>query len=326
MSSSEIEIPILYGSSSDLTKLDLSFINAKIIVYRGTKFREFFKNNIYPLVFKHSYDFAISDDEDNRLYKSNKIKEYAIIPIDITKPFNEDFIYHFYRLLLSVFPSDISIIKEISLSPLEKKYQTGTITTYPFNPTGDNYIDNFLYIERYEYKFFNNFLKTYFHSSYNLKYLKYILSVYANSYREYNPIYQFISLMICLEVIVEGTEQLSYRVKRNTAILCGNSVKSCTRIYENVNQLYKLRSAIVHGVEIKASFKNFKEYHQYLKKLVARLIRELIAHNIPTVSELNDKLTELGYGQNALISKSYKPSKYPFIDNMQLSYKAIQKY
>jgi hypothetical protein len=114
-------------------------------------------------------------------------------------------------------------------------------------------------------------------------------------------------------------------LKRNTALLCGDNENACKRIYENVNQLYKLRSAVVHG-NINPSYKNFREYHDYLKTLVGRLIRELTVHNISTVAALNEKLTELGYGQNKLVSQNYSQSKYPILENISLSYKAIQKY
>ncbi len=325
MNTQRIEIPVFYGSYSDLTKLDISFINARIVVYKGTHFRTAFKDFIAPIAFNRSYRFATKRTDETNLIVDKNVKLYAIIPIDIAKPFTDDNIFHFYELLLAIFPSDLSIVKTISLIPLDNKFQCGSVSQNPFKSTGDSYFDNFLYIYKTEYKYIKNFIKTHFENSKKLSYVKYIMSVYTNSFIENNPIYQFISLMICLEVIVEGKEQLTYKIKRNVAILCGKNVDSCRIIYKNIDQLYKLRSAIVHG-EIKPSYKNFKEYHQYLKKLVARLIRELVVHNISTIKELNEKLTEIGYSQNNLLSNGYVYSKYPIMDNMQLSYKAIQKY
>jgi hypothetical protein len=325
MSTQRIEIPVFYGSYSDLTKLDISFINARIVVYKGTHFRTAFKDFIAPIDFNHSYGFATNRTDETDFIVDKHVKLYAIIPIDTTKPFKDEDIFHFYELLLAIFPSDLSIVKTISLIPSGNKFQCGSVSQNPFKSTGDSYFDNFLYIYKTEYKFIRNFIKTHFANSKKLSYVKYIMSIYTNSFFEHNPIYQFISLMICLEVIVEGKEQLTYKIKRNVAILCGKNVDSCRITYKNIDQLYKLRSAIVHG-EIKPSYKNFKEYHQYLKKLVARLIRELVVHNISTVKELNEKLTEIGYSQNHLLSNGYIYSKYPIMDNMQLSYKAIQKY
>lgn len=325
MTTKRIEIPVYYGSDADLTKLDISFINARIVVYKGTNFRNSFKEFLEPTDFKRSYSYATTRTDETNYHVDKYVKLYAIIPIDISKPFINNDIYHFYQLLLANFPSDLSRVKVISLDPLGKKFQCVSVSQYTFKSSGEKYFDNFLYIYKTEYKFIRNFIKNYFDSSNKLNYVKYIMSVYTNSFSEYNPIYQFISLMICLEVIVEGKEQLTYKIKRNVAILCGKNLNSCRIIYKNIDQLYKLRSAIVHG-DIEPSYKNFKEYFQYLKKLVARLIRELIVHNISTVRELNEKLTEIGYSQNHLLSKDYVYSKYPIIDNIQLGYRAIQKY
>jgi hypothetical protein len=325
MTTKPIEIPVYYGSYADLTKLDISFINAKIVVYKGTNFRNAFKGFLEPNDFNQSYSFATDKTDETNFFVDKRVKLYAIIPIDISKPFNKDDIFHFYQLLLANFPSDLSIVKIISLIPLDNKFQCGAVSQNRFKPSGDEYFENFLYIHKTEYKFIRNFIKGHFVTSNKLTYVKYILSVYTNSFFEFSPIYQFISLMICLEVMVEGKEQLTYKIKRNVAILCGKNAESCRLIYKNIDQLYKLRSAIVHG-EINPSYRNFKEYHQYLKKLVARLIRELIVHNISTIKELNEKLTEIGYSQNHLLSKGYVYSKYPIMDNMQLSYKAIKKH
>ena len=47
---------------------------------------------------------------------------------------------------------------------------------------------------------------------------------------------------------------------------------------------------------------------------------------MPSLLELNSKLTELDYGQHKSISKNYTYSKYPFIENVTLSFKAVEKY
>lgn len=227
--------------------------------------------------------------------------------------------------MLSVYPSDFSLVQTIQFDPIGQYYQCSGKSDIAFKPSGNGYFDNFMFITKAEYSFVKKYLANYFHSSLKLKYLKYLLSVYSNSFLENNPIFQYISLIICLEVIVEGKEQLTYKLRRNTALLCGNNIENCKRIFKNVEQLYKLRSAIVHG-EIKPSYKHFKDYHSYLKMLVARLIRELVVHNIQTIEELNEKITSLGYGQNKQISKDYIYYKYPIVDNIHLSYKAIQKY
>lgn len=325
MPHNNFDIPIFYGTYSDLSKIDLSFINASIIKYGGTKFRKYLKSILAPSSFNESYSFITSEFDEGYIHENDKIKRYAIVPADITKPFKDEHWQHFHQLMLSIYPSDFSLIRTIHINSIGGAYNCNHISPYGFRPTGEGYFDNFMLIAKTEYAFVKKYITNYFSSSFQLKYLKYILSVYSNSFLETKPIYQYISLIICLEVIVEGKEQLTYRIKRNTALICGESVESCTLIYKNIDQLYKLRSAIVHG-EIKPSYKNFKEYHSYLKMLVARLIRELVVHNIQTITELNEKITALGYGQNFRLSNGYVRSKYPIVDNIHLSYNAIQKY
>ncbi len=321
----QIDIPVFYGTFADLTKINLHFINGKIVRHDGKLFKKFFKSVLSQDDFNSDFSKIIKKHNNENLYEGDHVWSYAIIPVDIEKAFESDNWNHFYQLMLSVFPSDFSLIKTINLVYLEDKYKLRSIYATPFSETGNDAFDNFMFIAPEEYRFVRYYLKKYFKTSFDLKYLKYILSVYSDALRDKNSIYKYLSLIICLEVIVEGNEQLTYRLKRNVALLCGQNVESCKIIYNNVGQLYKLRSAIIHG-NIKPSYKNFIEYNDYLKMLVAKLIRELIVHNIPTINELNDKITVLGYGQNNLLSLNYKSSKHPILDNIRLSYKTIQEY
>jgi hypothetical protein len=321
----KIDIPIFYGTFADLTQIDLSFINGKFVRQKGKLFRQFLKSVLHKNYFDSDLLEIMKDYENEYLFEGNKAYSYALIPLDTKKALEPKNYHHFHQLILSIFPSDFSIIKTINLEYFEDGYTLRSIYADRFTPTGDGTFDNFMHVSKGEYRYVKKYLEDYFQPSAKLKYLKYILSVYSSALSEQNLIYQYLSLIICLEVIVEGNEQLTYRLKRNVALLCGQNVKSCKIIYSNIDQLYKLRSAIVHG-NIDPSFKNFQEYREYLITLVARVIRELIAHNIPTINELNDKITSLGYGQNNLMSSGYKKSEYPLIDNIRLRYKAIQKY
>lgn len=325
METTEIKIHVFYGSLSDLTKIDLRFINAQIQVFKGRKFKSTFKRIFPKDSFERNYKLLTDESISLNLILDEEVKLYAIVPLDISKPFNNEHIEHLYSLLLAYSPSDLSIVKTITLILKNSSAQVRFSSHNKFISSGDDYYDNFLHINSVEYKFLNRYLSTYFHKSLELNYVRYILSVYTNSFFELNPIYQFISLMICLEVIVDGKEQLTYKLKRNIAILCGETIEHCRNIYTNIDQLYKLRCAIVHG-EIKPSYTNFQEYHKYLKMITARLIRELIIHNIPTVADLNIRLTEIGYSQNKLLSSNYTYSKYPIIDYIELKYQKIQKY
>ncbi len=325
MSPRKLDIPIFYGTFADLTKLDLSFLNGKIVRHRGNVFRKWVKSVLSANDFDYDYPNIMKSNEGEHLYEGDKTWSYAIIPIDAAKEFELDNWNHFYQLVLSIYPSDFSLIKVITFGFVTDKYVFKSVYVNRFIESGGENFNNFMFIAPMEYRFVREYLKKNFQSSLNVKYIKYILSLYTGALRDENPMSQYLSLVICLEVPIEGKEQLTYKLKRNTALLCGKNVKSCKVIYMNVDQLYKLRSSIVHG-DIKPSYKHFKEYNDYLKSLVASLIRELVTHNIQTIAELNNIITSLGYGQNSLISSNYKFTKYPFLDNILLRYKTIQKY
>jgi hypothetical protein len=317
----KLDIPVFFGTLSNISLIKLDFINAEITPLKSRYLKrkiKFWQQDDQELYY---YNHMI-ERGGNALIEEKIATRYAIIPIDLDKPFLEEDWQHFHQMLLSIFPSDFSLVEIIHLYRNEEGYSNFSKTEFTFMDSGSKYYENFLFIGKEEYKFVNQYLKNYFHSSKKLKYLKYILGVFANSFQEYNRIYQYLSLIICLEVIVDGKEQLTYRLKRNVALLCGEKIYSCKIIFDNIAKLYKLRSAIVHG-SINPDFNNFDQYLEYLQILVARLIRELVVHNIKTIEELNEKITTLGYGQNRLISNNYKKFKSPLVSNIRLRYKTL---
>lgn len=327
MEHTTINIPIFFGTLSDLTKINLEFINAEIVIYKGTKFINTLKKLLPSDSFTSDY-VSLTQDFDglsSSIMEVNHTKRFAIIPIDVNKPFLDNNWRRFWEIMLCIYPSDLTIVEYLHLERQEDGFHNNGKSGDRFRASGESYFDNFLYVAKREYRFVNIFFKTYFSQSKKLMYVNYMLSVYSNSFRETSIIYQYISLIICMEVIVEGKEQLTYRLKRNVALICGDSVLSCELIYANINELYKLRSDIVHG-HINPSYKNFSQYLNYLKMLVARLIRELIIHNIQSVSELNKKITALGFGYKSKISENYKSYKYPLLDTIKLSYTSVVKY
>ena len=52
---------------------------------------------------------------------------------------------------------------------------------------------------------------------------------------------------MALESLIDGSQELIYRLRRSTGLLCGENVESCRRIYNNINKSYKVRSKIIHG-------------------------------------------------------------------------------
>ena len=111
-----------------------------------------------------------------------------------------------------------------------------------------------------------------------------------------------------MESIINGSEELNYRLKRGVAILCGDNEFSSEIIYDNLKIIYSLRSKIIHGEKYKTE--KVKNYLPHLKALVSRTIIELIIHDISNTNELNKIITKIGFGERYKISNDWK--KYDF--------------
>ena len=122
MPQDRIEIPIFYGTYSDLTRIDLNFMNGKIVTYKGRHFRDYIKKMVHDDQFLWCYNSATSDLKERHFYVDNSIKKYAIVPIDFEKPFLTEHWQHFHQMLLSIYPSDFSLIEILYFNLSKEKY------------------------------------------------------------------------------------------------------------------------------------------------------------------------------------------------------------
>ena len=67
--------------------------------------------------------------------------------------------------------------------------------------------------------------------------------------------------------------------------------------------MYAIRSTIVHGD--KYDIEKVEKYYPILQALVSRTIIELVLFNFKTIDELNNKLTETGFGNKYSMLDSY---------------------
>ena len=126
---------------------------------------------------------------------------------------------------------------------------------------------------------------------------------------------------MALENIIPGAQELSYRLKRSVAIICGNDKNVCRRIYKNIDTIYKVRSKIVHGD--KFDLKAIEPSLIYLNAIVSLLIIELLVHNVDTNIILGERITEIGFGDRILLSENWKEYKLNPITYNQVKYKVL---
>lgn len=290
------EIPILKNSTFDLDKFDFSFASIRLLDIQSAEFKEYI-NQLNPKFEAANFSFFDSIIEN---IHHDYDKRYAVVKND-HKQFSKQEIYNVQILLLILFPSGLQIdsivhfqdeedfVQRVSMSTLENEYVA---------------VDNYLHFDDEFVAEANEYIKLVFT---NIDYKNYIgLSIenYINSFTVSHLHFAYIALCMSLENLISGSQELSYRLKRTTAILCGNTETNSETIFKNLTKIYNLRSKIVHG-EIYTPQEIYTKI-EYLQNLVSRVLIELLIHNIKTNKELDAITTKLGFGQRSLLSAGWK--------------------
>ena len=301
----ETKFYIIAGSLADLSKFDFSSFNTQCIKVNSDMLDSIcdgmtddeFSNRTKELLKEISVKFRKSE------------QPFVLLPIDFTKEFIEKNLISCYELILLLFPGDLAIYGLINFQLFDYKYiHLNSYLEYGFYSSGrENYYDNFVYYQEDSLGEINRFIKLYNERKNGIEYLETTVNGYISSFRELRPDMAFLNLCISLESIVEGNTELSYRIKRNVAILCAENKHYAEKIFDNLNLIYGLRSRIVHAGKFK--YEKVDEYLPYLQSLVSRLIIELILQNIQSLSVLNRSLIFAGFGdRKELITDSdYEP-------------------
>jgi hypothetical protein len=233
-------------------------------------------------------------------------------PVDFNNPPTEKDYFEAIGAIKVIHPSELYIQNILSAQYFEGKgiYFSGWSTYnhyhwYKYKEPQDHY---FVYPEEHIQET-NDFL-AFYKDNYNKRgYIQNAIRYYLDSFNVNSAEMSFICLCICLETIVPGNEQLSYRFRRNLAVLCAESYERGKRIYKNANLLYNYRSKLVHSGMTSKDFAKFELFFEYAQILASRMIIEMMLHDIPSIEDLDKKLTEFGFGQGNSISEGYKQFK-----------------
>lgn len=313
----EIKIPILTGSNFDLTKFDFSFKDLKILDIQSKEFESYIESlakehKDHNLSFVHGLTKHIKPEIE---------KKYAVVKMTPTKDFKYEEIENVWKILLIIYPSDLQIENIIHYHNEEGFFQSSYMTSFERRTTGE-YPGDLLFLASDDITEVNEFIKLVFDRLSIQNYIGFSIENYIASYAASHFHYQYLSLCISLETIIDGHNELAYRIRRNISVLCGQDAFNCDIIFKNVNKLYSLRSSIVHGSKF-----DYELLHKYiipLKAIVSRTIIELLIHNIPTNIKLNEIITTLGYGDRAKISAGWKHFKLNISTIVESNWKAIE--
>ncbi|WP_200974855.1 HEPN domain-containing protein [Echinicola sp. 20G] len=296
----EITIVIFANSKAKLNLLDFSQLNLRFVSLNSTDLKVFLS--------KTQHDKDHFEDRNQKIFDEYKEKNldielFALLPIDLSRKVDESSKHLIYELLLVMYPSHLRYYAELYFQLIDKNYLWWAGSTeWPITPSQDL---KPLYFHDSQKEHINDFINIYIRRKEKLKYLETIISSYLHSFTEYQySHFSFISLCISLEATTDGRNELTYRIRRNCAIICGNSIDSSKNIFNAVDKIYKLRSSIVHGS--KYDHEKVEKFMPYLRKLVSRLIIELISINLKDKHILNGQITQIGFGNKENLSDSYE--------------------
>lgn len=295
----ELKIPILTGTWFDLTQFDFSFKNIKIYDIQSKEF----ENYIEGLEPKNKEDnfYFISEIFNEINFEHDK--KYAIVNSNPREHYDYQDIINVWRFLLIVYPSDLQIEYIVDYYCDEGWISVTGKSNYPGRMTGE-YPGNLLFAKD-NIDEVNEFAKRYFDKLKLTNYVGFAIENYVASYSASHLHYQYLTLCIALEAIIHGDTELSYRMRRTVSILCGEDIYNCEVIYENIEELFKLRNTIIHGSP-NWTLKQVAEYLRPLKAIVSRTIIELLVHNISTNLDLSKIISRIGYGDRNKISANWK--------------------
>ncbi|AXT19800.1 hypothetical protein D7030_01415 [Flavobacteriaceae bacterium AU392] len=288
------------GNRADLSKLDFSILNLKFIERESEEFEQY-----------------IAGIEDNSEILKNAIKEYdnskykkidknyALVPIDSTKDVTELDLFKVRNILLLINPSNITLQCLFGIRRYEKTLEFFMYDRYYVREMtfGKPFKDYFYYYDSSIddiNRLITIFTERYEHISYLIPAFNSYISSFLMNFKDM----EYLSLCISLETVVEATTELNYRIKRNIAVLLSEEDTFGERIFKNVGLIYGLRSKIAHSGKFKES--KINEYLPYLRSLASMTIIELLKLNIQNLTDLNNLLTKIGYGDSYNKSKEFE--------------------
>ena len=289
------------------TLKDLSvfqFEKCKIINVHSKEFKDFLKETN-----SENEEFVL---RMNEYISVEKTSMYAIMGVDYKTPTTMS-VYETFNFLKILFPSVLEIDCIVTyIYNLELKFH------YTFEIENDYYsTDYYLDYEDEKVSCINAFIKNNLNHLYSNNFIRNAGINYQNAYEASHLHFSFLAFCMLLESLVQGNNELIYRISRAVAILCGNNDENSRIIFQNMGKIYSLRSKIIHGEEFE--LEKVQEYLYYIECISSKIIIELLIHKID-IKTLNNKFTELGFGNQQNISENW----YNFNYNQHIENTIIQ--
>lgn len=320
------------GTYIDFAHLDLTPWGIKGGLVESENTEKFIRTNSMPEMadrnWKHVKDVSQSSDGMGGSGKHGDWKYMNLLwPLDFNNPPSEEDYFEAIGAIKVIYPSELYIQNILGAEYFEGKgisfSSWSTFNHYHWHKYKEP--ENHYFVYPVEYIQETNIFLAFYKRNHNKRaYIRNAIRYYLDSFSVNSVEMSFICLCICLETIVPGKEQLSYRFRRNLAVLCSESYERGTKIYKNAHLLYDYRSKLVHSGMSSKDFGKFELFFEYAQILASRMIIEMLLHDIPSIDELDKKLTESGFGQGNAITEGYKEFKGNILTWLKVSEYKIQ--
>ena len=295
-----IKIPVLAGAYHDLSVFDFSFQNISIVNIKDDAVDDYIRR-LSPDLYENNIRFITQIRETIHFDHERKF----VVLSNNLESFDYKKILNCWKILLIIFPSDLQIEHIIHYENSMGFYQSIMMETHEKRQTGD-YPGKLLMYSNDYLQAINEFIRLVFDRLDQNNYIGIAIENYIQSYTASHFHYQFLTLLFALESVVEQEQELSYRLKRFVSVLCGEAPFNCNIIFQNLSELYKIRSKVVHGGNIQNIYEDLLKNIEVLQALVSQTIIELLIHNLTNISMLNKRLTVLGYGEKGKLTDNHQ--------------------
>lgn len=285
----------------DISILNFKPLGVKLLKIDSQEFNTFLET--YAIITRDGIPSTHHQTIFNQLMEeSHNTIPFAVVPDSIIKMANyaklNQSLFLPYQILQIISPSKLFVKSQLSfdVDRDNKILHNGLIRTYHDN-SYHSYPDKKINIENIEVA---NKLIEKFSRMREIKPFKTSMESYINSFEMSHYSMQFLNLIMSFEGLIEGPNELSYRLKRGIAILCGTSIDSCENIFSNITKAYSLRSKIAHGEN--PDLKLVHQYLPYFIYLASRFLIELLNHEFSDKTKLNKLLNQSGYNSASSLS------------------------
>lgn len=287
---------IIYPVFTDASQWNLSKYGLKIHNIKDAEFVAIFDQDLKD---------RVKDSQLRDIELIGAEKYCYVIMEERKKDASKNMSQEFLTLLSIIKPSEVKPICDFNINyyqenEINKRWQITSSTIYQSQNISQNYKDALIINEKHNliYMLFDSFLKIE-----QKKHLQHLVDVYISAIRLEQLYLRYLMFMMMAEMLVkdDSTSGVTYKIRRVIAVLLGTDMKQCDVIFQNMNNLYAVRSQIVHSA---VTDKLTKDKIQYMHTVACEILNTFMLGEVD-LSSLFSNSTKYGFGQRKHLLNDY---------------------